>query len=451
MGLTQYISGLFGANKQKIVGTSPIPLVDSSIKFFEYGGTVQWQNANNPTIIADMILSCPPLAYILNRKALAFVNGKTRVYNASTDNYVQGKYRAWEKLLAKPNPLQTDTQFRVELYTYIQAFGYCVVMKDIPFGFDGTSVPSAIWVLPPNFCNIQMKQNVNYFASKSWIDLVEYIEFTYAGTTTKLDKSKLYIFTDVTTNMDSVAFPDSKLIPLKYPINNLIKSYEARGVIAERRGAVGMLSNERADNISALPMTQKEIQATQDSYRKYGMSKDQWQLFITNIPMRYQQMAMPVKDMMLLEMEEADVRTICNAFGYPYHLLSNEEGTTFSNMEKADSSLYQNTIIPECRHFEYQMNDLLYAPQNNIRIEYDYDWLPVMQGDDKLRAETRKRLGEALLNEFNYNLITWNQVRLGLGYDSISGFDKFKYELTEIYGNDFQTPASPSGGVANSQ
>lgn len=440
--------GLLQMVKNMVVGGTPIPSIDPSIKFFDINGTTVWQAANDPSVISDMILTCPPLAYILNRKALAFVNGRTRVYNYNTNNYVRGVYRDWERLLMKPNPLQTDTQFRVELYTYIQAFGYCLVLKDIPYGFPDSSLPSSVWVLPPNFCNIQFKQGKRYETASSWVDLVEYVDFTYNGVTSRLDKSKLYIFTDISTNMDNMALPDSKLIPLKYPINNLIKSYEARGVIAERRGAVGMLSNERSDSISSLPMSTSEIEQTQNAYKRYGMSKNQWQLFITNIPMRYQQMAMPVKDMMLLEMENSDVRTICNAFGYPYHLLSNEEGTTFSNMEKADSSLYQNTIIPEARHFEMQLNDMLFSVSNNIRVEYDYDWLPVMQGDDKLRAETRKRLGEALLNEFNNNLITWNQVRMALGYDRVDGFDKYKYQLTEVYGNDIQTPASPSGGVA---
>ncbi len=164
------------------------------------------------------------------------------------------------------------------------------------------------------------------------------------------------------------------------------------------------------------------------------MQKDQWQLFITNIPMRYQQMAMPVKDMMLLEMEQEDVRTICNALGYPYHLLSNSEGTTFSNMETADSSLYQNFIIPESMNFAEQLNKAIHATDNGVIVSYDYSWLPVMQGDEKLKAETRKRQGEALMNEFNMNFITWNDVRVGLGLDKVTGFDKYRYQLTEIYG-----------------
>jgi hypothetical protein len=306
---------------------------------------------------------------------------------------------------------------------------------DQPAGFTDFSRIQNIWVLPPNFCTIQFKNDVkNPFRAKNWHDLIDYIDFTYGGFTTRLDKSQIYFFTDITTNMDSMQFPDSKLIPLQYPINNLIKSYEARGVIADRRGAVGLLSNERSDSISTLPMSNKEIEDTQAAYRKYGMQKDQWQLFITNIPMRYQQMAMPVKDMMLLEMEQEDVRTICNALGYPYHLLSNSEGTTFSNMETADSSLYQNFIIPESMNFAEQLNKAIHATDNGVIVSYDYSWLPVMQGDEKLKAETRKRQGEALMNEFNMNFITWNDVRVGLGLDKVTGFDKYRYQLTEIYG-----------------
>lgn len=420
------------------------------IQFFENAGTTYWTAMEDPTIMAEWILKCPPLAYILNRKAMAFVNGNTEVLNRSTENYAQGKYKEWEKLLSKPNPLQTDRQFRVELYTYIQAFGYCPVLIDQPAGFTDYSRVQAMWVLPPNFCNIKIKQNKNLVGVKSWQDLIEYVDFNYGGTTTRIDKSKLYFFTDISTNMDNLVFPDSKLTPLKYPINNLIKSYEARGVIAERRGAVGILSNERTDNISTLPMTDKEKIAVQEDYRKYGMQKEQWQLFITNIPMRYQQMAMPVRDMMLLEMEQADVRTICNALGYPFHLLSNEEGTTFSNMEKADASLYQNAILPESMHFTEQINEALHTFENNVKIRYDYSWLPVMQADEKLKAETRKRAGEGLIWEFNNNIITWNEVRIGLGIDTVSGMDKYKYQLTEIYGTDEISSNTTTGDSTNS-
>ena len=421
------------------------------IKFFENAGTTYWQPMTDPAVMADWILKCPPLAYILNRKAMAFINGNTEVLNLTTDNYARGKYKDWEKLMMKPNPLQTDRQFRVELYTYIQAFGYCPVLIDQPAGFTHFSRVQSIWVLPPNYCNIQVKQSKSIIGVKSWTDMIDYVDFNYGGTTTRLDKSKLYFFTDISTNMDNLMFPDSKLTPLKYPINNLIKSYEARGVIADRRGAVGILSNERADGISTLPMTEKEKEAVQNDYYKYGMRKEQWQLFITNIPMRYQQMAMPVKDMMLLEMEQADVRTICNALGYPFHLLSNEEGTTFSNMEKADASLYQNSIIPESLHFAEQLNEALHTYENNVKIRYDYDWLPVMQADDKLRAETRKRAGEGLIWEFNNNIITWNEVRIGLGIDTVQGMDKYKYQLTEIYGESIPPASSTTtGAVPNS-
>ena len=417
----------------------------SGIQFFESaGGQILWERMESPAVIAEWVLKCPPLAYILNRKAMAFVNGHTEVLNATTGNDVRGKDKEWARLLANPNPLQTDRQFRVELYTYIQAFGYCPVLIDQPAGFTDFSRVQNIWVLPPNFCTIQFRNDVKSpFRSKAWQDLIDYIDFSYGGYTTRLDKSQIYFFTDITTNMDSMQFPDSKLIPLQYPINNLIKSYEARGVIADNRGAVGMLSNDEADGISTIPMTNKEIEATQAAWRKYGMQKDQWQLFITNKKMRYQQMAMPVKDMMLLEMEQEDVRTICNALGYPYHLLSNSEGTTFSNMETADASLYQNFIIPESMNFAEQLNKAIHASDNGVIVSYDYSWLPVMQGDEKLKAETRKRQGEALMNEFNMNFITWNDVRVGLGLDKVEGFDKYRYQLTEIYGtNQINTSGS---------
>lgn len=51
------------------------------------------------------------------------------------------------------------------------------------------------------------------------------------------------------------------------------------------------------------------------------------------------------------------------------------------------------------------------------------------------------------MNEFNMNFITWNQVREGLGLDKESGMDKYRYQLTEIYGTN--TENTSGSAVAN--
>jgi phage portal protein BeeE len=177
------------------------------------------------------------------------------------------------------------------------------------------------------------------------------------------------------------------------------------------------------------------------------MKKNQWQLIITNAALSYQQMAMPVRDMMLLEMQTADVMTIADAYGYPSVLLANEKGTTYSNQEGAERKFYQDVIVPECENYTEQLNDMLQLDLKGIGISYDYTWLPSLQEDEKLKASVRLIQGKAVIQEFQANAITWNEMREGLYLDTVAGMDKYYYELKSLYGEDTTTTTDESVNV----
>jgi len=428
--LANLFSSLFG-KIGSISGSNISTPQQQGINFFEYNNEVLWRGIDNDSIEYFM-LNCPPLSTIINRKATAFINGRAEILDVKTKNYVTDE--KLQKLLHKPNPIQTDRQFRAQVYTYIQLYGYCPVMMKYPAGMRSPEYLQSLYVIPPNYVNITT--NNKYTGAKTHMDMIDKIDFVYGGETTELDKRNIYIFTDISTNFDNLAIPDSRLISLKYPMNNIIKNFEARGTIAEKRGAIGILSNSRHDNISTLPMSDSEKKKLQDDYASYGMKKNQWQLIITNAALTYQQMAMPVRDMMLLEMQTADVMTIADAYGYPSVLLANEKGTTYSNQEGAERKFYQDTIVPECDNYTEQLNDMLMLAEKGYEVNYDYTWLPSLQEDEKLKASVRLIQGKAVIQEFQANAITWNEMREGLYLDTVAGMDKYYYELKKQYGDE---------------
>lgn len=400
------------------------------VQFLDFNNVTTWSSVTDQNT-AYYLENCPPLATIINRKAMAFINGNVEVLDLNTDNYVKGKHKQWEDFLKKPNPIQTEKQYMAQLYSYIQAYGYCPVLIKQPAGFKDFSRISAMWILPPQYCKITLKPN--YLNTNSIREQIDQIIFTYCGESTVINPNDVYIFKDTGTNLMNLLYPDSKLFALKYPINNIIKNYEARGTIAEKRGAIGILSNSRSDNISTLPMREEEKQQLQADYSRYGFSKNQWQLIITNASLSYQSMTMPIRDMMLLEMETADTMAIADAFGYPSVLLANEKGTTYSNQEGAKRALYQDTIVPESMNYTEQLNDALHTRENGIKIQYDYTWLPILQMDEKLRAEVIRIASEAYISQFEHNAITFNEMRKGLYLDIIPNMDKYYYELQDKF------------------
>lgn len=415
--------------------------------FVTVGGQTLWTRSSVANT-AEMLLSCPPLTTIIGRKAQAFINGKLEVLNFNTDNYVRGRYKDWEQFLRNPNPLQTDRQFRSQVYWYMQAFGFCPVLVKRPAGYGSDARPSSMWVLPPQFLKITC--NDRYLDAKSTVDMVDLIEMKIGKESTFIDKSNVIFFMDTMANISNVALPDSKLAPLSYQIGNLMKNYEARGVIAEKRGAIGILSNTTADSIGRIDLKPKEKKELQDEYANYGFSKNQWQLIITNASLQYQSMTMPVRDMMLLETEKADIMAIADALNYPSVLLASEKGTTFSNQEGAKRSFYQDTIVPDAYNYTDQLNTYLKTEANNIKIQYDYSTLPILQKDALLEAQTLRETGLGVIYEFRNNVLTWNEMKIRLGQDTIPVFgDRYFYQMEDVYGSVVKDTANDSNTTAS--
>jgi hypothetical protein len=115
-------------------GANIITPQQQGIQFFEWNNVTQWQDITSENI-EYYLLNCPPLATIINRKAMAFINGKAEILDTKSGNYLDDPELL--KLLTKPNPIQTDRQFRAQVYSYIQIYGYCPVMVMQPAGFKG--------------------------------------------------------------------------------------------------------------------------------------------------------------------------------------------------------------------------------------------------------------------------------------------------------------------------
>lgn len=373
--------------------------------------------------------NCPTLSTIIGLKASAYANGNPEVLNFNTDNYVRGRFKEWEKFFRNPNPIQTGRVFRHQMYSYIQAYNFCPVLSIPKEGIDGA--PPTEWIIPPHLCDIKL--NNKYLFVDSIMDMVDTISFKYNGTTTPLNKDYIHIYTGMGISTDNLLYPDSALKSLKYPITNIIRNLEARGVIASNRGASGILSNIGTDSIGRKSLLPGEKEQLQEDYAKYGLQEGQKQLIITNANLSYQQIGLNIRDMMLLEMEQSDVTTIADAFHYPSVLLPKDKGTTYSNQIGAERKFYQNTIIPENLHICEQENRNRGLESIGIKLTYDYTHLPSLQEDEKLKAQVRVELGRAVLNEFMMGIITWNDVKKALGQDTMPDMDKYVYELEPKY------------------
>lgn len=365
---------------------------------------------------------CPPLTAIINRKAQSHINGRLWILNEKGKEAQNETAKKIRKLLAKPNLLQSWKQFDAQKKIYTQCFGFCLTIAIIPAGFEkyGPIEASALWNIPPNMLDIQETNKLFYKSDISGV--IKSIKLSYRGETTELKDQPFCIFRDFTPSFCSMVVPETRIKSLEMPINNIIGAYESRNVLINYRGALGIISSE-SDKSGYIPIKEGDKQSLQKDFQRYGLKGQQWKFIITSAAVKWQQMGIPTKDLMLFEEVVDSSKAICDSYGFPPHLLGLID-PTFNNQKEAEKGLYQNTIIPESESEDEEWNNWFRTYEYGIRIERDFSHLPVLQEDKVNLATARKILNEALEKEWRNGMITLNQWLVKNGDDPFPETDE---------------------------
>jgi hypothetical protein len=380
-----------------------------SIFHFTYGGYNSCVKAYE---------DCPPVNAIINRKAQAYINGKTWVLNEEGKEATTAEAKKLQALLAKPNPLQSWKQFEAQGYIYQQLFEYNIILVIKPAGFKENIDASMLWNIPPSMVDIEETNKLFYQSDTG--GMIKQIVLNYKGTQTILNIDDIFIMKGFIPSFCTLVIPESRIKSLELPINNIIGAYESRNVLINYRGALGILSQDPGNGqFGAIPMSPEEKENLQSDLRRYGLSNHQWQFIITSASLKWQQMGVATKDLMLFEEIEADTMAVCDSYNYPYQLMSSAKGTTFSNLNEGKKLLYQDATIPESESAYEQWNQLFNTKKYNLKIDKDFSHVAVLQEDKQQSAQARKTLNEALTIEFQNGLITLDDWLEKLGEDPL--------------------------------
>lgn len=410
--------------------------------FFTYGGFSSALAAYT---------SCPPLTAIINRKAQAYINGKTFILNK------QGKGKNKEatgtiatqirKLMSRPNPLQSWKQFEAQNYIYQQLAGFCVVLPLKPVGFDNTEA-TTLWNIPPWMLEIKEKVNVNFLLAKDIRDLVESVHVVYNSIRTQLPLDDIFIFKDFAPAVDSIAFPESRIRSLVQPINNLIGLYESMGVIIDKRGPSIVLSSGKSDDSGVIALQAKEKKELEDQFmERFGLRRQQSRAIITSAPVKLDTVGFSTQELMLIELAGDSIMRLCDGFGYPYQLIASDRNNSLggNNADPFKKLLYQDTIIPEAESMYEQWESFFNMVAYQLTMQKDYSHVAALQEDQEKQAVARLRRNQAALIEFQNNLLTLNEWREMNGDDPLDGEDGKKYYY-QLIAEGWQFGANASSG-----
>jgi hypothetical protein len=457
-----FLQNLFGT----ISGTSVYSRVNTGIGFIPKdgnGGTieikgqnVQWLGLRSREMQKWAYDYCFPLASVVDRLAEADLTGELEILRKGgkgKDDYATSPYaQRLKKLFANPNPLQSYEQFRGQQIVYKKIFGFCPVLPVMPAGMESfydKSFAVALINLPPWLFDVS---GTKAMIGQSTIEgLVKEYKVTILNKEIKFRPDQLFILDDGFMQDENCDFllPKSKLIGLDFAISNICAAMEADNVLLKKRGPLGFISHDAGavkDSVAGyLPMTQKEKDEVQLALTQYGLTWSQYQYAISRTAVKWNPMSYDVNQLGTKDTVIAGEKAICHRYGYSY-ILYEDSGATFSNQNGAHKALYQNNVIPNSKRDMNTYNQFFQTSDNNVVITLDYSDLPILQENEKEKADAIMALNNALKLEYENNLITRNQWLTSRGYDTIEGGDVYRKDEQTVSADQSVNPGSGQTG-----
>jgi hypothetical protein len=329
----------------------------------------------------NLYIEIPELRAIVDKRASMMSANVPVLYNADgerVDNH-------WIlDLIKKPNPNQSweDVIYSLSVNDalYSSSFAYCPKRS---FNIRNLIVP-----LPTD--KVQIKLSGKKLKQMEKEGLIDGFIFQYSEDSEKIPLDDMVFLT--TTDGVNIVNPSSRIQSLKYPLSNIRAAYHKRNVLLENIGAIGILSARNSDMGGAIPMDPDEKKAIQKSW--YRRQKDE--VIITESDVQWNPMSFPTKDLMLFEEMTSDKLAIIDAYGLNPYLFSQEQGATFSNVKEGVRMAYTDTIIPETIQMYNTISHQLGLNEEGLILVPDFSHIPVMQPDEKLKAETMNLRADAI-------------------------------------------------------
>jgi phage portal protein BeeE len=361
-----------------------------------------FQNISTRKAYAESFSNVSEVYSVIMYRARAFSNLKLKLFKTDVKGSAIDEITSHDVLtrLESPNPLYNWTNMLQLRSISKDVFGNSYILKHIPSGYDKKIKDWMFWVLPGQYTyavpkanrviNIYQGNEINDFIKgyTLYFDRVDYSKAVMWEPELIMHEKAPNLKIDLTTFYSDILEGRSPLATLSEPITNIRKAYEAQNVILEKRGALGILSPKNSkDQVGAVMLTNDQKIELQKQFSMYGLGTDDWQYIITNVEVLWQQMSVPIKELMLFEGIENSMTAICNTYNFPKLLLNYLQGSTFSNLNELKKSLYQDNIIPEGKAFVQQLNSFLGLREQNLLLEADFSHVPILQDDSKVEAE----------------------------------------------------------------
>jgi len=353
--------------------------------FYTYGSlsSVFW-GGDADTYLAQFT-EIPEVNSVLSKKSRMFSNMRFETVDLEGES-IEISEPIVDLMQGAVNFYQSHKEFLKQSNLLYSILGNELLYFLRPVGMDENI--KAVFTIPFSIIEIKIRNKEPYFFQEKTPEGIEYYYF-WNNERRKLEALDLVHIAEnnVLIDEDSYLTGQSKLGALQGPIKNIRAAYEARNVLIENRGPLGAWVNRSRDHGGGtIPMKSGEKKTLQREFKKYGLTKNQWQVIFTNQNLQWVPMTLNVGQLKLYEEVLENFVKICDTFGMAYESFGAVKGVTFANRLQAEKETYQDTIIPEANNWITALNRGLKNEERGWKFIVSYDHLPIMQDDITERA-----------------------------------------------------------------
>lgn len=353
------------------------------------------------------------------------------------DDEVVDNNEVWNKLRAAPNWKQTFDKlvYNATVYKYTCGNRYFYTYAPDLLKLKPQNI-SALWLLPPQFTNIKLKQTrPKFFNTTKPSDLIEAYEVKIGETTEQIKPEyaihDAYIDTSYGHNNERLK-GHSPLVACEYPMSNLIAVYQARNVIYVKRGALGAIVSKKGDASGLISLTKPERKQLEEDFQgSYGLDGSRETVAITNQPVEYIRFGMSISELEPFDETRASAEAVYGALGVPAEMMPGKDNT-YENYKTAERGLYQNVAIPDAKEIARILTQLYHFDEDGLYICPDFSHIESLQENKKEKADVDFRNNETNRVRFLHGVITLNDWVIESGYDKVTNalYDKRVFEMT---------------------
>ena len=357
---------------------------------------------------------CSPILTVIDRLSTAITNGHWSIVDLKGDPST--KYPQLENLMQKPNLMQSWSDFFIQLDTFKYLYGQAYIYAVVPVGMDKTKTAS-LWVADPQSVEAVWQTDAKLYYASELKQIIKEYRISLESQTIAVEPEHVLSIIDKREDMNNrqVSFTgESRLNSLEKEIKIVMQAQEAILELNTDRGAMGILTNKKRDQVGSIAMTPEEKADLHNEYRsKFGITKGRHKVMITEADVNWQAMTFSIKDLMLYEGIKECLERIFDTFNYPFELMSNSKDTTFANKNEAKKFLYQDNIIPAAQ--KYAEIFTTFFGLTDAKFKVDFSHVECLQEGIKERNEAKRALAQTYHTMFQNGIITREEYRKEMG------------------------------------